>query len=213
MKKTLLVLILLVAVQVGYTQTWSEWFKQRKTQIKYLLKQIAAYKIYADYLQKGYRIAKDGTELISDIKHGDFHLHNGYFTSLKSVSPAIKNYSKVKEIVSDHFAITTTFRKLIQYSGQSGDLTDIEKEYVRSVYANMNKESEKDLDELILLLTSGQLELKEDERLKRIDLLYVSAKDKLSFTRSFSGQARLLVRQRQNEQLETKVLQKIYGLK
>src|SRR6266498_4565607 len=101
MKRFLLSLLLIVGVHTSYGQTWNEWFRQKKTQIQYLVKQIAALKVYTDYLEKGYNIAKDGTNLINDIKHGDFNLHNNYFTSLKSVSSSVRNYSKVSAIVSD----------------------------------------------------------------------------------------------------------------
>ena len=47
--------------------------------------------VYAGYLKKGYDITQDGLKLISDIKHGDFDLHNDYFNSLKKVALAIKD--------------------------------------------------------------------------------------------------------------------------
>jgi len=212
MKKLLFVLILILGAQVSYGQTWKEWFKQKKTQIEYYLKQIAALKVYTDYLQKGYGIAKDGTKLINDIKHGDFNLHNGYFNSLKSVSPAVRNYSKVASIISDQIAIQKLFRKLITYCNHVDQLTPSEKEYIRSVYSHLNVESGKDIDELTLVITSGELEMKEDERLKKIDQLYSSTRDKLFFSRSFSNQVTQLIHQRLSELLETEKSKKIFGL-
>src|SRR4051812_10045971 len=115
MKRYLLTVLLLAGVQASYSQTWQEWFRQRKTQIEYYLKQIASLKIYADYLQKGYSIAKDGTSLINDIKHGDFNLHNDYFTSLHTVSSSVKNYSRISVIISDQISILKSLRKLLNY--------------------------------------------------------------------------------------------------
>jgi len=212
MKRFLLSLLLIVGVHTSYGQTWNEWFRQKKTQIQYLVKQIAALKVYTDYLEKGYNIAKDGTNLINDIKHGDFNLHNNYFTSLKSVSSSVRNYSKVSAIVSDQTSILKNFRKLLNYCDGSDQLSSSEKEYIHSVYSNLNAESEKDLDELFLVITSGEVEMKEDERIKKIDRIYLSVKDKVSFSKSFSNQVLILIHQRFNDKIDIDRSKKIFGL-
>jgi hypothetical protein len=213
MKKVVLLHTLLLGMQVGYCQTFKEWFQQKKTQIEYLLKQIAAFQVYKEYLQKGYTIAKDGTHLIKDIKQGDVNLHNNYFSSLKSVSSAVTNYSKVTAIISHQAAVLKNFKKLLAYCTQSDQLSASEKDYIQSVYARLNLESEKDLDELLLVITSGKLEMKENERMRRIDKVYLSTLDKMSFSGSFSSDVLLLIRQRLYEQLETDRLKENFGLK
>lgn len=212
MKRFLLVLLLLVGVQLSYGQTWNEWFRQKKTQIEYYVKQIASLKIYADYLQKGYSIAKDGTDLINDIKHGDFNLHDGYFSSLKTVSSPVKNYSKVNAIVSDQISILKNFGKLLSYADGSQMLAPSEKEYIHSVYSNLTAESVKDLDELFSVITSGELQMKEDERMGKIDRIYLSMKDKVSFTTAFSNQVYILLHQRNMDKTDIEKSKKIFGL-
>lgn len=56
-------------------QTFHEWFRQKKTQKKYLIQQIAALKVYLGYVQKGYSIAQKGLTTVSNIKKGNFDLH------------------------------------------------------------------------------------------------------------------------------------------
>ncbi len=53
-------------------------------QKKSLLQQIAALKVYIDYAQKGYSIAKEGLTLIGNIKNREFDLHSKYISSLKT---------------------------------------------------------------------------------------------------------------------------------
>ena len=89
MKKILTIFLLVIASCVQ-AQNWQEWTQQKKTQIKYLVSQIAAYQVYATYVEKGYVIAKKGLTAIQNIKKGDFSLHDEYFTSLKNVNPKIK---------------------------------------------------------------------------------------------------------------------------
>lgn len=213
MKKTALVVVLLMGIQVSYAQTWSEWFRQRRTQIRYLLEQIAALKVYTDHLQTGYRIARDGTNVIRDIKQGDFTIHNGYFTSLKTVSPAVKGYSKVPEIIAKQLQIIQLFKKLLDATEQSTVLIPEEKAYIRSVYAHLNGESEKEIEQLFRALISGELETTEAGRLAHIDRLHSSTSDRLSFCYAFISETVLLIRQRSDEGSEVNRLRKLYGIK
>lgn len=211
MKKIILLIALLMGMGVSHAQTWDEWFRQRKTQIKYLLQQIAVLQTHLEYLRKGYKIAKAGTDLIRDIKQGDFHLHNGYFTSLKTIPAAIENYSKVAAIISDQTAILQLLRQLNHYCDLNHRLSPSEKAYIRSVQAHLKAVCEQDLDELFLVVTSGELEMKSDERIKKVDRLYQSMKDKRSFARSFSNQVRFLVVQRKLEQADAGKIKKYWG--
>lgn len=198
----LFVLALIMTIQVCHVQTWREWFRQRKTQIKYLVNQISALKVYTDYLKKGYDIARDGTRLIKDIKDGDFNLHKGYFSSLKSVNPAIKNSSRVIDIISLQVKIIQRFKRLILYCNQSGQFTTDELRHVQSVYGNLIAKSGNQIDELVRLTTSGELEMKDDERIKRLEVIYLDMKDKYAFTQSYCNETSILAFSRISEKQE-----------
>jgi hypothetical protein len=73
--KTVLYIYLLIFPMIVQAQNF---FNQKKTKLKYIAQQIALLKVYTGYLKKGYGIAQDGLKAISDIKHGDFDLHNNY---------------------------------------------------------------------------------------------------------------------------------------
>src|SRR5690349_4506528 len=81
-------------------QTYDEWFHQKKTQIKYWMEQIAAYQVYAGYLQKGYNVARKGLNTISSLKNGEFNLHQAFFSSLSKINPAIQHYSRIADIIT-----------------------------------------------------------------------------------------------------------------
>jgi hypothetical protein len=211
MKIIVLALTMLVSVQASYGQKWKEWFRQRKTQIEYLVNQIAAYKVYYDYLQKGYSIVKDGTRIIGDIKEGDFNLHNGYFLSLKSVNPAVKNYSRVAAILADQAALLKQFRGLITFSAESGQFSSTERQYIAALYNNLNAECLKDLGDLEMVITSGIVEMTDNERLAFIDRLYNETKEKVGFATSVSRQAAALALHRTRATSDAYVLKKLYG--
>lgn len=211
MKKLVLLLALSVSIQVGYAQTFNEWFRQKKTQLDYLYKQIAALKVYADYLKKGYDIVRDGTKIIGDIKQGDFDLHKGYFSSLRQVNPAIQKYSKAAIILSDQTTILKQFQGLVKFSVASTPLSSAERNYISSVYSHLKSECLQNMEDLAMVMTAGTLEMKDDERVERIDRIYTDMKDKLSFTHSFCKQAGSLVREKSMAAEEINRLRKIYG--
>src|SRR5690349_18299689 len=115
MRKLILCILLAVTSGICLCQTPDEILRQKETQRKYLLRQIAAFRQYVKYLDKGYQIVKRGSEVISKIKKGDFDLHNDFFESLKNVNPLIRNSAKVAEIV----AYQVIIQKLVKASLKS----------------------------------------------------------------------------------------------
>jgi len=214
MKKMLLFLLILVSIAGSLkAQTFAEWFQQKKTQKKYLLQQIAALQIYIGYAQKGYQIAKEGLTTIGGFTRGEFNLHADYFNSLKVVNPEIKHYAKVAEIIGLQVKIVqnynSTYRKLQSTDAFSND----ELNYIRSAFSDLLDDCEKTLDELIAVTTDGKLEMKDDERIARIDKLYVDMQDKLTFCNSFSNDAKFLAVSRIKEQTEVKKSRALQGIK
>lgn len=195
--------------QHGHAQTFDEWFRQKKTQKKYLLQQIAALKVYLDYLKKGYKIVDKGLTIVGDIKQGKFDLDIEYLESLKNVNSAVSGSAKVAAIIAYQRKIMVEFRRLKDSTNESDFLSDDEKHYVQEVYANMLRESELSLDELDRVLSGSEFEMKDDERVKRIDGIYVDMKDKFEFTKSFSNSTGLLIAQRSKDAQEILVQEKL----
>lgn len=192
-----------------YAQTHDEWFHQKKTRIQYMLQQIAANKLYIEYLQKGYTIAQKGLQTIDDIKHGDFNLHHDYFNSLKRVNTKIENLAKVAAIISFQFQIIKEAKSAVQHIKGCNQFTSTEIVYLQNVFDRLLDECAKDISSLLDIITSGEVEMTDDERMKRIDVIYVDMQDKLSFSKSFSNEALLLAMQRIQEQTDINVSKRL----
>lgn len=210
--KKLLIILFVLGGNFCHAQTWDEWFRQKKTAIKYLVDQIAAFQVYIGYAEKGYSIVNKGLSTIKDIKHGDFNLHNDFFNSLSSVNPAIKKYSKVAEIIAMQISIGKQITSTIKSCTKSNMLTSSELNYLNVVFNNLLDECGKNLDELITLITDSNAKMKDDERVKRIDLLYEDMKDKQTFAISFSHSAKGLTVQRKNDENDIIISKKLNGL-
>lgn len=195
MKKILTIFLLVIASGVQ-AQNWQEWTQQKKTQIKYLVSQIAAYQVYATYVEKGYAIAKKGLTAIQNIKKGDFSLHDEYFTSLKNVNPKIKSYWKVSDIIALQLKIVQGYHRQENALRQSSQLTPDEISYCHSVFINLLDGCTHIIDQLILLITDGSIQMKDDERIKRIDALHAEMKDKYVFEQHFTNETNELAIQR-----------------
>ena len=205
--KTLLIILLTTMATVTRAQTWNEVFKQKETQKKYLIQQIAAMKLYAGYLKKGYDIANKGINSIKDISKGEFDLHQSFFTSLKMVNPAIAGNSKIAQVIAWQMTIS---KDLLALSCRT-ELPPSDKSYIRQVRLKVMKECEQDMEELLLVITQGKLEMKDDERINRLDKVYESMKDKYQFTQSFSNQVKTLSLQKEQEERNNEASKKLYG--
>jgi hypothetical protein len=194
-------------------QVFEEWFRQDETRKEYLLKQIAALKTYTGYVKEGMEIARRGLTTIGRIKTGDYNLHNDFFNSLKTVSPAIKNYSKVADIMFLQVSILKQYKKAIREVRECAQFDDEEIKYIHRVFSNLLSQCTSNIDELISLTTSDKLELKDDERVQRIDRLYLEMEDKFSFLRHFSNDTKILARQREKEMNDIKNSRVLYGIK
>ncbi len=197
---------LLVVVFMGIScsaQTYAEFFRQKKTQQKYLMEQLVALKIYAGYLKKGYDIASSGLNTVRDFTRGELGLHDAFIRSLKTVSPVIKNNTKVADIILWQLEISRAFRGIS--SGSLGTMA-----YIDEVKSGLMEACDSDLGELLLVITSGKIEMKDDERLQRLDKIHASMLDKYAFAQSFSHQVNLINGQRQKEQRSIEELRRFY---
>ncbi len=194
-------------------QTWAEWFRHKATQKKYLLQQIAALHVYSGYLSKGYSIAKDGLNTIKSIKNGDLLQHTNYFTSLITVNPQIKRYKKVADIIAMQISIAKQSGNVIKGFRNNHHFKLTEINYLQGVYSKLLSDCAKNLDELFTLITNASLQMKDDERIKSIDKIYLDMQDKQQFVRAFSNNTVGLSIQRSNEENDILISKKLNGLK
>lgn len=212
-KNSLLLCAVLITSVSLKAQTWSEWFKQKKTKLKYIAQQIAAFKVYEDYLRQGYRIVDDGWSVINDIKHGDFDLHHNYFSSLKEVSHLIKEYGKITGITTLQLQILQTNDNIEKIVHSNKYLQTQEINYINKILNNLLNNCTDDLNELQILTKSGSVSMKDDERLQRIDNLYANMRDKYAFTKHFESSVRVLTLLRARVSNDINRSQLLYGTK
>jgi hypothetical protein len=215
MKTAFIVTITLLMVRPIHAQdapNFNEWFRQKKTQIKYLVQQIAALQVYLGYLKKGYQIVDNGLTTIGNIKDGTLTQDQTYLNSLKSVSPVVRDSPQVGRVLLYQKYILTAFIDLRGFVLQNAFYTEAEREYIQSVQTNILNQCQDSLNELGPILTVGETEMTDDDRLQRLDKVHEEMLDRYSFTRGFVASTRLLALQRAKENQEINTLKRIHEM-
>lgn len=199
MKKVWVMWVMIFSVQFLQAQTFNEWFKQKKTQLKYLRNQIAALQVYIGFAQEGYQIVDRGLTTIGHIKDGDFNLHRDFFGALSNVPVAIRNSAQVADIIALQIKIVQVQTRNVARAKQSDQLSVKEVDYIVRVYWKLLGQSLDNMEELTDLLAGDKYVMTDDERMKRIDGLHRDMESKFGFARWFGDQTDLLVAGRRRD--------------
>lgn len=161
----------------------------------------------------GYKILHKGYTAVKDISEGNFNLHKTFLDALLDVSPAVRKYKKVADIISYQLRLVKDYKSAFNQFKDDGEFTSEEIEYMGKVYSNLFSRSLKCLDELFMVITAGELRMSDDERLQAIDHIYEAVVDQFSFLKEFNNNTAMLSLQRKSEGAEIKTSRLIYGMK
>jgi hypothetical protein len=199
MRTTILMMMLFVATTNVKAQIFKEIFQQKQTQIEYLANQIAALKVYIGYLQKGYKIADEGLGWISYFKDGEFKLHKDYFASLKKIKPLVRDYSRIRDITGLQMLTHETYERAMAKVRSGGLFSQAEIDYMQKVYERLLDDCSNKLVELSSITTADKLEMKDDERIRRIDQIFAGMQSNYTFSQDFANRAFIMAGSRKTE--------------
>jgi DNA repair ATPase RecN len=176
------------------------------------IEKLAQFKQILSDMKKGYEILSGGYNTIKNISEGNFSLHKAFLDGLMEVSPAVRNYRRVADITNYQIILVKEYRKAYERFRQDNNFNADELAYLGRVYDNLFKESLRNLDELLTVITAGKARMSDDERLQAIDRIYADMQDKLTFLRHFNNNTTILAVQRAKERNDAQTIRKIYGL-
>lgn len=176
---------------------------QKLTQLKSILKD----------MQQGYQIISKGYTAVSDIAKGNFNLHEIFLDGLLAVSPAVKNYSRVAQIIAYQTQIVKEYKSAYNRFTTSGSFNTNEIDYLGKVYSNLFNESLKNLDALLMVITASNLRMNDAQRLQSIDKIHGSMQEQLLFLRQFNNNTSMLALQRAKENNDAATMLSLYGVK
>jgi hypothetical protein len=106
----------------------------------------------------------------------------------------------VADIIAFQIYIIQSIRQVNNFCKNNEQFTPEEIQYVAAVYSNMLFLCDASISELLMIIGTNQTEMKDDERLMRIDRLYDDVLDKQAFVKAFDSDVRLIAREREREQ-------------
>jgi hypothetical protein len=197
---------LLISMTVE-AQTFGEWFKQKSTQKKYLLQQIAALQVYSGYIQKGYGIAKGGLGSIGGAIGSEYGLHSSYYTHLQGVSAPVRNNPQVVEILRWQQDILKQSSQLKKQNG----LSQSESAYIGRVCKALLSDCDARLTDLQAVLADRKTKMSDEERMRQIARVHQAMQDNNRFAAEFYNQVKIYVLQKQQAKDEVNTLKELYG--
>lgn len=182
------------------------------TQLLLNVEKLAQFKQILKDMKKGYQILDGGYNTIKDISEGNFSIHKAFLDGLLQVSPTVKNYKKVIDIVDFQLILIKEYKNAFNRFKRDNNFTSEELAYLDRVYDNLFRQSLRNMEELTNVITSNTLRMSDDERLNAIDKIYEDMQDKLQFLRHFNINTTVLALQRAKENNDVKATRRLYDI-
>ncbi len=208
MKKIVLLLIVLSISITSKLSAQSEEVQQLLLNVE----KLAQFKQILSDLKKGYQIINTGYSTIKDLSQGNFNLHKTFLDGLMMVSPSVKKYKRIADIMGNQIMIVKEYKNAFDRFKKDNNFNTDEIVYLENVYSNLFKQSLNDIDELTIIITDNKLRMSDNERLEAIDRIYNNMQDKLLFLRHFNNNTTILAVQRAREKNDAVTMKEIYGI-
>ncbi len=208
MKKIIILLIFFIALTTTKVSAQSEEAQQLLLNVEKLsqLKQIL------NDMKKGFQIISGGYNTVKNLSQGNFSLHKTFLDGLLQVSPVVKNYKKVTDIINTQLMLVREYKMAYNRFKQDNNFNLQELDYLGKVYSNLFKQSLNNLDDLAIVITANKLRMSDDERLQAIDNIYNDMQDKLMFLQHFNNNTTILAVQRAKDKNDVSTIRNIYGI-
>lgn len=177
------------------------------------IEKLSQFKQILKDMKKGYEVLSGGYNAVKDMSQGNFTLHKAFLDALMQVSPVVKNYKRVGDIINYQILLVKESKTTFNRFSKSQNFSQQEVVYFEKVYGNLLNQSLRNLDELLTIVTANKLRMSDDERLQAIDKIYIDMEDKLLFLRNFNASSNVLALQRARESKDVNTAKGIRDLK
>lgn len=204
--KALVLIYLFVCTHHGICQS------QEATQLLLNYEKLKQLEEILDNMYKGYKILSQGYDRIKGIAEGNYKLHEVFLDGLLSVSPAVKKYKRISQIVAYQQILVKEYKRAYSNFKNDARLSLEEIRYLANVYEYLGKQSLKNLEELAMIIAASKLRMSDDERIAAIDRIFVDIENKVAFLRYFNNSTQLLIIQRAKEKNDVERVKDLHGL-
>lgn len=155
-------------------------------------------------MKRGYQVLSGGYNAVKNIAQGNFSLHEVFLDGLMVVSPEVRKYRRVAEIVEQQQYMVRAYKSAFSRFGAASIFSVAEMAYIEWVYGQLFSRSLDNLEELAMVITSSKLRMNDEERLSAIDRIFGDMQQKVLFLRDFNEKTTALGMLREQQQRDLK---------
>lgn len=174
---------------------------------------LAGLKSILSQMYKGYEIVSTGYNSVKGVAQGNYSLHQAFLDGLMVVSPTVRKYPHVVDIINDQATLVSEYKSAYGSFRQDKHFSPDEIGYMMDVYNNLVSRSVQNIDELSMVMTDNKLRMSDAERLQAIDRIYAAGQEQLTFLRQFNAQTENIAIARARENNDKQTLQVLYGIR
>lgn len=163
-------------------------------------------------MKNSYQIIDQGYSDIKNIVQGNFNLHKTFLAGLLSVSPSVRNYTHVSDIIQAESSMVSEYQSAYSRFAVSNRFSPGELSYINNIYSLLLEASLNDQNELSMVLSDGALRMSDGERLKAIDNIYRDIQVRLTMLRTFNDETSIEDMQRAKTEGDLQSIRNIYGI-
>jgi hypothetical protein len=163
--------ILIIFGLFGLMALWPTTGRAQGQELQQLLlniEKLTQMKSILSDMKTGYQIYQQGYGTISSLSKGNFNLHSVYLNGLMAVSPGIRNYGRIAEIISIQASLLSEYKRNFKQFRQSGSFSISELNYMGDVYNKLVAETLDNIGELTNVITANKLRMSDADRIKSV---------------------------------------------
>src|SRR5690606_3595628 len=101
------------------------------------VEKLAQFKTILKQMKQGYNILQGGYRTVKDLSAGNFNLHKTFLDALLRVSPTVRRYHKVADIIQMQLNIIETCRTFNRQLNKKNLFQDGELSYLEKIYQGL----------------------------------------------------------------------------
>jgi len=213
MKNQLKILGVILAISFNIPiQSKAQSIAQDLQQLSLDYQKLAGLKSILKQMYTGYEVLSKGYSAVKEVSQGNFSLHEAFIDGLFIVSPTVRAYPRIADIINDQTMLVNEYQSAWTSFRQDKHFNPDEIGYMMNVYNNLISASLKNLSDLSMIVTDSQLRMSDAERLAAIDRIFTGGHGQLSFLRSFNDRNYRIAVQRAREANDQQTIKNLYGI-
>ena len=209
-RKRWLVVVMMVILPVS--GVWAQSVADAIEQLLLDMKKLSQLKQMLSAMYREYTMLKDGYEQIKGLSQGTFSLHKDFLDGLLLVSPGVRSYWRVGDVISQEARLIRDYQSAYGYFRGSGLFTGQELDGFSTNYTVYLRRAERNVEELTMVMTDGGLRMSDAERLSAIDRIDRDMIRQVGLLHSFNDEVALQVAQRGQAKRDMSTVRWLYGL-